>query len=53
MIDISGNGQIDTNEWRNFHTMFITKFSAADSDKNLLLEEKEFIQSFEDMPQMR
>lgn len=43
MIDINGNGQIDVNEWRNFRTMFIEKFEAADKDNNLLLNEDEFL----------
>jgi hypothetical protein len=49
MVDINGNGQIDVNEWRNFRTMFVEKFEAADADHNLLLTEDEFLKSFEDM----
>jgi len=30
--------------------MFILKFTEADKDKNLLLNEKEFTDSFNDMP---
>ena len=29
MVDNNSNGQIDTQEWRNFHDMFIVKFSAV------------------------
>lgn len=33
--------------------MFIVKFTEADKDKNLLLNEKEFKNSVEDMAMMR
>ena len=40
MTDANGNGQIDVNEWRNFHDMFIRKFVESDTDKNNLLNEE-------------
>ena len=45
MVDTNGNGQVDAHEWRNFHDMFITKFTLADKDQDLLLSEKEFTES--------
>lgn len=42
MVDSNGNGQVDAHEWRNFHDMFIIKFTAADKDKDIQLVEAEF-----------
>lgn len=49
MVDSNGNGQVDAHEWRNFHDMFIIKFSAADKDKDIQLVEAEFENSFKDL----
>ena len=49
MVDTSGNGSVDGNEWRNFHDMFIAKFTASDKNSDLYLNKDELINSFADM----
>lgn len=38
MIDINGNGQIDTQEYGNFYSMFVSKFETHDKDLDGLLD---------------
>jgi len=49
IADHSKQGAIDMNQWKIFHGMFIKRFERADEDGDLLLDEREFARSMEDV----
>lgn len=47
--DINRSGDIDINEWRMFHSLFIKKFQALDKDHNLRLSLDELVTALSDI----
>lgn len=49
VADIKREGKISKNEWNTFYKTFIIPFELADSNKDQLLDEKEFKEAIKDI----